>query len=124
MREEDLPTLKEQINGLIGEMERNIDGYETVEYNDSMKIQVDILKCNLYYLDKLGHSGDADELIEKISKLISKTKFGSKLMTFYKKNKTKELRYKNRKEKLCFDYKEDTVEKIKKKPAVAERLKF
>ncbi len=123
-REENLLTLKKQINGLIDEMEKNIDGYETVEYNDSMKMQVDTLKCNLYYLDKLGQSGDADELIEKFSKLISKTKFGSKLMTFYKKNMTKELRYNNRQEKLCFEEKEDIVKKIKKKPAVAERLKF
>lgn len=126
-REEDLPTLKEQINGLINEMERNINGYERVKYNDSMKMEVDTLKCNLYYLDKLGQSGDADELIETFSKLISKTKFGSKLMTFYKKNMTKELRYKNRQEKLCFEEKEDIVEKIekiKKKPVVTERLKF
>lgn len=123
-REEDLPTLKKQINDLIDEMEKKINSYETVEYNDSMKIQVDILKCNLYYLDKLGHSGDADELIQKFSELISKTKYGYELMSFYNKNKTKKLRYKNRQEKLCFDEKEDIVKKIKKKPAVAERLKF
>ena len=124
-REENLPTLKEQINDLIDEMDKNLVEYETVEYNDSMKIQVDILKCNLYYLDKLGQSGDADDLIGRVTKLIPKfTKFGSQLMTFYTKNKTKELRYKNRKEKLCFDYEEDIVKKIKKKPAVAERLKF
>lgn len=124
-REEDLPTLKEQINDLIDEMDKNLVEYERVDYYTSMKMKVDKLKCKLYYLDKLGQSGDADELIGRVTTLIPKlTKFGSQLMTFYEKNKTKELRYKNRQEKLCFEEKEDIVKKIKKKHAVAERLKF
>lgn len=126
-REENLPTLIGLIRAHFEEMLRKKQRYALYNYYHlaGPKNDVDILRCKLYYLDKLGQSDTANTLVDEFIGIIPQfKKFGNEFMSFALKNKTKQLRYKNRQEKLCFDEKEDIVEKIKQNPAVAERLKF
>ena len=111
-REEDVTKIAADIDDLMSKLKDTLVYYNSLVYDEGNMMPNIIsllgkLECKLYYLDIIGHTKTANEKVKFLFMQVrvksSQAAILSLLLKFNDTHENKNVRYRNRQEKICFE---------------------